>query len=123
MIEIITLDRTPAGQFDDFNDLFDCIITIENLKLVAKPPNTKQMNWSFAIHPPKRAAALYTHGDSPSEAIEEAYEEQLPLIEICAGDYKHPLYIVLTPNVAIDYLRKKWCLDWCTWHHLVLREV
>ena len=122
MIEIITLDRTPAGQFDDFNDLFDCITTIENLKLVAKHPNARQMNWSFAIHPPKRAAVLYTHGDNSSEAIEEAYEEQLPLIEICTGDYKKPLYIVLTPNVDMDYLKKKWCLDWCTFHHLVVRE-
>lgn len=122
MIEIITLDRTLAGEFEDFNDLFDCITTIENLKLIAKHPKPRHMNWSFAIHPPKWAAALYTHGQNLSEAIREAYEEQLPLIEICTGDYKHPLYIVLTPNVDMDYLKKKWCVDWCTFHHLVVRE-
>lgn len=123
MIKVLTLSRTLAGEFENFNDLFDCITTVENLKLVAKNPDFKQMNWSFTIYPPKRAVALHTHSKAPSAAIKEAFEETLPLIEICTGNYKHPLHIALTPNVNMDYLKKKWCVDYCTYHHLLVKEL
>jgi hypothetical protein len=67
-------------------------------------------------------AALYAHTKNPCAEMQEAFEYNLPLIEICTGDYKNPLYIVLTPNIDMDYLKRKWCIDWCTFHHLLVRE-
>jgi hypothetical protein len=55
--------------------------------------------------------------------MKEAFEERLSLIAICTGDYKHPLYVVMTANVNVDYMKKKWCVDYCTCHDLVVREV
>lgn len=123
MIIIQSLNGKPIVKFDDYNEFFECLVTIENLKLIANKPDFKRMNWSFTVYAPKRVAALYTYSKEPSEAMKEAFEENLPLIEICTGDYKWPLYIALTPNVDMDYLKKKWCIDYCTWHHLVVKEV
>lgn len=123
MIIILPLNGAPAEHFANYDELFECITTIENLKLVAKRPVFVHMNWSFTVYPPKRVAALYAHSKDPSEALREAFEENLPLIEICTGDYKQPLCITLTPNVDMDYLKRKWCIDYCTFHHLVVRKV
>jgi hypothetical protein len=123
MIIIMPLDGTPADHFEDFNELFDRIIATETAKLTAKNHTLQHMDWSFTIHPPKQVAAFYNYVNDPSGAIKEAFDDGLPLIEICIGDYKKPTYIPLTPNVNMDYLKRKWCVDWCTWHHLLVREV
>lgn len=122
MIKIVPLDGAPAEYFESFDELFKDVTTTENTKLVDDQPDISQMNWSFTIYPPKRVAALYAHTKEPCAAMQEAFEDHLPLIEICAGDYKKPLYIVLTPNVDMDYLKRKWCIDYCTYHHLLVRE-
>jgi hypothetical protein len=28
----------------------------------------------------------------------------------------------MTPNVDMDYLRTKWCLNYCTYHNIILRD-
>jgi hypothetical protein len=122
MIKIVPLDGTPSEYFESFDDFFKDVTTTENSKLLDEQPDCSQMNWSFTIYPPKRVAALYAHTKDPCAAMQEAFEDNLPLIEICNGDYKNPLYIVLTPNVDMDYLKKKWCVDWCTYHHILVRE-
>ena len=123
MIIIQPLDGTPSEYFENFDQLFECILTTESLKVAAKTSNAKLLNWSFTVYAAKEVAGLFTHSKKPPKVLEEAFEERLPLIEICTGDYKHPLYIVLTPNVDMGYLRKKWCVDYCTYHDLLLREV
>jgi len=122
MIVVVSLNSDPAQYFEDYNELFDCFTAVENLKLVAKCPNFKRMNWSFTIYSPKRVAAFYAHIKDSNEAIKEAFSEDLSLIEICTGDFTKPTYIALTPNVDLNYLKKKWCIDYCTFHHLVVRE-
>lgn len=123
MIKILTLNGAEWGQFENYREIFDYLTTIENLKLLAKQPDFKQVNWSFTVYPPQRAAVLYIHSKDPSEAMKEAFEEKLSLIEICTGDYKSPVYTVVTPNVNIEYLKQKWCLDYCTFHHLIVKEI
>ena len=123
MIIILPLNGTPAEHFEDYNELFDCIIGHKNLKLAAKYPDDAQMDWSFTIYPSTEVVVLYADNQAPCAAIEEAFEDNLPLIEICAGDYKKPLYIVLTPNVDMDFLKKKWCTDYCTFYNLVVKEL
>lgn len=123
MIIIVPLNGKPAEQFENYDELFDYLMEIENLKLVARCPNFKHMNWSFTIYSPKHVSALYTYNKAPCIAIKEAFEESLPLIEVCTGDYKNPFYIAVTPNVNMDFLKKKWCIDYCTYHHLLVREL
>lgn len=122
MIEIIPLDGTQNLQFENYDHLFDYFIETENMKLLSKQDGYKQMDWSFTIYTPKQVAALYTYSNDPNDAIREAFEEGLPLIEICAGSYKHPTYFAHTPNVYLDYLKGKWCLDYCTFHDFLLKD-
>lgn len=122
MLEIIPLDGSQNIQFENYNELFDYIIETENLTLLKRGRSHMQSNWSFTTYSPKQVSALFTHGIEPQNAIKEAYNEGLPLFEICAGSYEHPLYIVKTPNVDMDYLRRKWCLDYCTYHDLILKD-
>lgn len=121
MIQIVPLDGTQPQHFKSFKELFEDITTTENLKLVDEHSDFTHMNWSFTVYPPKRVAILLAHTKDPSATLQEAFEDHLPLIEICTGDYKKPLYIVLTPNVDMDYLKRKWCIDWCTFHHLLVK--
>jgi hypothetical protein len=123
MIKIVPLDGTPVQYFESFDEFFKDLTATKNLKLVDDHPYLSQLNWSFTIYPPKRVAALYAHTKDPCEPMQEAFEDHLPLIQICTGDYKKPLYIVLTPNVNLDYLKRKWCVDWCTFHHLLVKEL
>jgi hypothetical protein len=123
MIVIVPLDGTPIEYFKGYNELFDHLTAIETTKLIANNPNFRKMNWSFTVHSPRRVAAFYAHLKDTCEAINEAYKECLSLIEICTGDYTKPIYIALTPNVDLDYLQKKWCVDYCTFHNLVMKEM
>jgi hypothetical protein len=123
MIVIIPLDGKPIEHFEDYNELFEHLTAIDNTKLVAKNSNFKEMNWSLTVHPPRRVTAFYAHLKDSCEAIKEAYEEGLSLIAICTGDYRTPTYIALTPNVDLAHLKKQWCIDYCTWHDLMVREV
>ena len=122
MIIIQPLNGAPAEHFENFDQLFECIITTEALKVASKTANSKPMNWSFIIYPANQVGALLAVHKNPPEALKEAFEENLSLVEICTGDYKNPLYVVLTPNVDMNYLKKKWCVDYCTYHNLVVRE-
>ncbi len=110
MIIILPLNGAPTEYFESYDDLFECITESENEKHLDDAP----MDWSFIIYPPEETVALYALSQEPCDVIEEAFEGDLPLIEICAGDSKNPLYIVLTPNVDMDFLKKKWCTDYCT---------
>ncbi len=121
MIILIPLDGKPTEQFEDYTELFECIISAETMK-AAKRLKPQHMDWNFTTHSSKWVPILYTRSKNPSEAIKEAFEENLALIEICTGDYKKPLYIPLTPNVDMEYLKKKWCVDWCTFHHILVKE-
>lgn len=122
MIIIQPLDGTPAEYFENFDRLFEDIITTEALKMAANTSHSKPLNWSFTVYPADQVLPLLVIHKKPPEAVRQAYEENLSLIEICTGDYKNPLYIVMTPNVDMDYLKKKWCVDYCTYHNLVVRE-
>ena len=118
MIITLPLDGTPAEHFKSYDALLECIMEIEQEKHTDDTP----MDWSFMIYPPTEVVAFYALSQTPCVIIEEAFEEDLPLIEICTGDYKKPLYIAMTPNVDIVYLKKKWCKDYCTFYNLLVKE-
>jgi len=120
---IVSTDGDLIGHFKDYNDLFENLIGTGNTSLTATNQNLKDKDWRFTIHPPQQIKVFFAHLKDSCEAIKEAFEESLPLIEICAGDYAKPVYIAQTPNVGIDYLKRRWCMDYCAFHHLAVREV
>jgi len=120
---IVSMDGESIGYFKDYNDLFENLIGIESTKSIAVNQNARDRDWTFTIHTPQRVTAFFAHLKDSCEAIKEAFEEGLPLIEICAGDYTKPHYIAQTPNVDMDYLKKRWCVEYCTFHNVLVKEV
>jgi len=141
MIEIFISDNAPleepgACYFEDYHQLFEHITEIEGdlVGYITKAENSKpiafadrdQEYWRFTVYPPQQVWSLYTHNkdlpEAARETVKEAFEAQLSLIEICRGDYTDPEYIVRTPNVDMNYLKKKWCIEYCAVHNIAIRE-
>lgn len=122
MVIIVSTDGKSIEFFEDYNGLFEYLSGTEHAKFIAVNQNVKDRDWNFTVYSPQQAAILYTDFKDSWEAIKEAFEERISLVEICSGDYKRPLYIAQTPNVDMDYLKKKWCVDYCVYHNLVVRE-
>ena len=123
MIIILSKNRELIGQFQSYEELFEHLAGTVDAELMAVNHNAKDRDWRFAIHPPQRVATFFSHLKDSCDAINEALEEGLSLIEIRTDDYSKPHYIAQTANVDMDYLKRKWCIDWCTFHHLLVREV
>lgn len=49
MIVILPLNGAPAEYFENYNELFDYLTTIENLKLLRKHLDFRHMNWSYGL--------------------------------------------------------------------------
>ena len=122
MIEFYITPETDAVLLKDYNSLFDFICDFESSNGFGSEAGT----WSFTVHSPDRVAALYHNWKKGDPAIEselqEAYDEQLSLMELCTGDHNNPQYIAITPNIDMDALKKKWCLDYCAFHKLAISE-
>lgn len=122
MIEFYVSPETPAVLLEGYNELFDFIADFEDSN------GSGDRSWSFTVHSPHRVFSLYNNREKGSFAsdvdpnLQEAYDEQLSLLEICAGDYTKPQYVALTPNVDTYGLKKKWCQDYCAFHEIEIRE-
>ena len=124
MIEFYITPETGAVLLKDYNALFDFSCDFESSNGFGAEVGI----WSFTVHSPYRVFSLYTNRKkgsfaSPIDAnVQEAYDEQLSLLEICAGDYATPQYIAVTPNINMDGLKKKWCQDYCAFNKIDIRE-
>src|SRR3990167_7649597 len=113
--------------FENYNKLFDFISEMDseaqNGKTFESHVEFEGSSWSFVSYSPDKVASfreLAFEIEDPN--FQEACEDRLGLLEICEGGFKYPQYIAITPNVDMDELRKKWCLDYCEFHNLTIRE-
>jgi hypothetical protein len=120
MIEVKAVSVQEKEYFQNYNELFDHIVEVENLRMLQLEPDFKTMQWSFTTYVPQHVAVLYAHLKAQNDVVREAFENQLPLIEICTGDFTNPQYVVKTPNLDIEYLKKKWVLAYCTAHDMTV---
>ena len=121
MIIEVTKPSRPE-LFESYDDLFLHLTRLENLKMLAPNPDFKDMDWNFCLYSPDRVRLLFEHMKEDFLPIKEAYEQGLPLLEICAGHFGLPQYVVLTPMLNLGYLKKKWALDYCESHGLTVAE-
>lgn len=119
MIIILSMNHEVIGQFQSYDELFEHLAGTADTEFIAVNYNAKERDWRFTVHSSQRVAAVFSHLKDSCEATKESLEEFLPLIEICSGNYTKPIYIAQTPNVNLKYLKKKWCLDYCTFHCLL----
>jgi hypothetical protein len=120
MIEVQTVSNNEKETFQSYDNLFEYIVEAENLKMLELEPDFRSMQWSFTAYSPRHVQALYTHLKDQHLAVRQASENQLPLIEICSGDFTNPEYVVGTEDTKIRYLKKKWTLAYCASHGMTI---
>jgi hypothetical protein len=71
--------------------------------------------WSFLVLTPNRIAMLLSVLKKPYDLLllQEAWEKQLTIVEVCKGNFKGLKQTIVEPDVDIETLRKEWCLDYC----------
>jgi|GEM_PF-1157323 len=126
MIEFYVSPETDGVLLNNYNELFELICETENQLPFEDPTGSGSRSWCFVVHSPHRVFSLYNNmekGSAIDPNLQEAYDEQVGLLEICTGDYANPQYVAITPNIDMGALKKKWCQDYCVFHELAIREV
>lgn len=123
MIRVESNQRSRKEWFKSYDDLFNHLTRHEHLSMAANPnPNFTTMNWRFTVYAGERVDLYFSHLKGTSIAIKEACDKQFALIEICTGDFTRPKYVVVTLELDMLPLKKKWVLDYCEAHNMVITE-
>lgn len=122
MIQVFGSNKEAIGQFNNYDELFKHINSIENSKLMECSSRSLGEIWSFALYTNKRLSYIYykTLERSFSKVGKEAFEQELDLIEIYKGDFKSPVQIPVTPDVNVQKLKETWCQEYCDSHNYLL---
>jgi hypothetical protein len=121
MIELFDSRTEKVISFEDSNALFEYIRELENQKqLETRMENDREL-WSFIIHSNQRLSSVYWRAIKAisimlTEEEQEAYEKGYHLLEICKGDIRSAIQVILTPEVDIEEMKKNWCEEYCSNH-------
>jgi hypothetical protein len=80
--------------------------------------------WSFLVLTPNRIAVLLSTLRKPHDflMLQEAWEKQLTVVELCKGDFKGLKQIMVETGVDIEALRKAWCFEYCQANSMTILE-
>jgi hypothetical protein len=80
--------------------------------------------WSFLVLTPNRIAALLNTFRKPYDhlMLQEAWEKQLTVVDVCKGDFKDLKQVVVQSAAQIGALQQEWCRDYCTAHGIIVVE-
>lgn len=122
MIQVFGSNKEAIGHFNNYDDLFKHISSVENSKLAECSSRSLGEIWNFALYTNKRLSYIYykTLERSFSKIGKEAFEQELDLIEIYKGDFQSPLQIPVTPDVNVQELKESWCHEYCDAHNYLL---
>ena len=115
---------TGKNLFENYEELCKHITDEENSKLRKSHPESWQSCWSFQVLWPERVANLINtlKKTYDEKMLYEAWHRQLPLVEICEGDYEKVHQVIVEANVNIEALREDWCKDYCKAHGMVVTK-
>ena len=124
MIGVFNTNTQEIKMFETVEQFFNYITTIENEKMLPGHKDFGKTQWSFQIMSVHYVRELYTHTkeDKRTQALCEAYEQELPLLEICHGDFTNPARFPLTPDTDLEDLKMDWCRAYCKVHQFYLIE-
>ena len=123
MIEIFNPENETEVMFKNYNFLFEYIKETERKKLI----ETGETHWSFVHRSDKTLSLLYHRTRKAlenffTEKEREAFEKGLSILEMCNGNCENPTQIILTQDINIKEVRKKWCRDYCLEHGYTFSE-
>ena len=82
--------------------------------------------WEFSYYSYNRLCAILggvKRNSQLTKAEQEAYENELDLIEVCTGNPQTLQQIVLFPDVDVTELERDWCFDYAHAKNFVLFEL
>ena len=121
---LLNAQGEKVKSFQNDQALFRYLTHIENEKMLEDYQYFKQPQWSFGIYSPRDVYELYHQGRKGlvSPTLQQAYEQQGGMLEICTGDYQNPTEILITPGLDIERYQKEWCQAYCEAHEYHLME-
>jgi len=68
------------------------------------------ISWRFDTFTPKHVYGLYYHlrKSSITSTLQEAYEQELGLVEICSGDAENPVQLLITSDLDLEAYQRQW---------------
>lgn len=128
MIQVYNSKNQKIWECKNYDDLLRHITRLENAKIFKDHPDYGQKIWSFTIYRPKMAEIVYRELKRYNEhyntyLMKEAIEKELPLIEMFnRGEDESFSQILVTPDVDVEAVKRKWCHEYCEGHKLKISE-
>lgn len=106
-----------VGSYKRFEDVCDYFVRLERFKAMDQGdyPGTFPERWDFSYIP---CTQLHRIVDSLKTnarltgAEKKAYEDELDLLEVCAGEPQALQQIVMFPDVDLEELARDWCFGY-----------
>ncbi len=90
------------------------------------PGSFPEEKWEFSYYTHDHLCEIVEGIEQDAELTKmewEAYENELDLIEVCAGDLKTFQQIILFPHVDVEELARDWSFDYAYAKNFVLFEL
>ena len=97
----------------------------ENFKLFQYHPQFPKSSWSFTVFSPEGVAELIQtlQKKHDMELLYESWNRELPMLEICKGNYQNIELIPLTPEIDVEAMREDWCKAYCQSQEISVTEI
>ena len=115
MLKVFDFSKRKVGVFEGYDALLGFITSVENQKLLEGSPSFGKGYWAFAEYSPEKlkdVCAWIKPGFLTTVQL-KALEQNLGLLEICRGDPAAIWEVPVTPELDVEEIRKKFCLDYC----------
>ena len=110
--------RSRVGSYKTFEDVCDSFVRLERFKAMDQGsfdpsyPGAFPERWDFSYIPCTQLCRIVDSLRTNARltgAERKAYEDELDLLEMCAGDPQTLQQIVLFPDVDVEELARDWC--------------
>ena len=125
MLQLSKNDGTLIALFEDYQTLYQHIMHEENFKLFQYHPQFPKFPWSFIVFSPEGVAELIQtlQKKHDMELLYESWSRELPMLEICKGNYQDIELIPLTPEIDVEAMREDWCKAYCQSQEISVTEI
>jgi len=122
--------KSFVGSYKRFEDVCDYFMRLEHFKAADRPSSYHgafpEEKWEFSYYTHEHLCAIVEGMEQGAELTQgewEAYENELDLIEVCAGDPQTFQQIILFPDVDVTELARDWSFDYAHAKNFVLFEL
>jgi hypothetical protein len=129
MIELLNSKKKVLASFNNFQEAFEFIhkmalYQFTNEEFLKETVSFYQRRWSLVAY--ESEVFLGIHSEVPKETLTKAekvaLEKNLGIIEVYYGIPTECCQFLITPELDIAALKKKWCLAYCKAHRYTLKN-